>query len=90
MDDGLMLCHHTACPTLTLPPLTPPPPPFPSYSVETEGSRKAAAAASSGIVEEVKAPIGFIQAFLLPNVMNYAVAFGFFKLVRRGRPLLRI
>jgi hypothetical protein len=35
-------------------------------------------------VEEVKAPIGFIQAFLLPNVMNYAVAFGFFKLVRNG------
>lgn len=25
------------------------------------------------------------QAFMLPNVMNYAVAFGFFKLVRRKR-----
>lgn len=31
-------------------------------------------------VQEVK-PIGFIQAMMLPNVMNYAVAFGFFKLV---------
>lgn len=27
------------------------------------------------------APIGFLQAFMLPNVMNYAFAFGFFKLV---------
>lgn len=26
-------------------------------------------------------PIGLIEAFMLPNVMNYAVAFGFFKLV---------
>jgi sugar phosphate permease len=26
-------------------------------------------------------PIGFIQAFMLPNVLNYAIAFGFFKLV---------
>ena len=51
------------------------------FGVETEGSRKAAAAASSGVVCEEPAPIGFIQAFLLPNVMNYAVAFGFFKLV---------
>ena len=25
--------------------------------------------------------IGFFQAFMLPNVMSYAVAFGFFKLV---------
>ena len=29
---------------------------------------------------EVK-PIGFIEAFQLPNVMSYALAFGFFKLV---------
>jgi len=26
-------------------------------------------------------PIGLLEAFMLPNVMNYAVAFGFFKLV---------
>lgn len=26
-------------------------------------------------------PIGLIEAFMLPNVMNYAIAFGFFKLV---------
>lgn len=26
-------------------------------------------------------PIGFFQAFALPNVLNYAIAFGFFKLV---------
>jgi hypothetical protein len=25
--------------------------------------------------------IGFFQAFMLPNVMSYAIAFGFFKLV---------
>ena len=27
------------------------------------------------------APIGFWQAFMLPNVLSYAIAFGFFKLV---------
>lgn len=32
-------------------------------------------------MEERGEPVGFIQAFLLPNVMNYALAFGFFKLV---------
>lgn len=25
--------------------------------------------------------IGFVEAFMLPNVMSYAIAFGFFKLV---------
>lgn len=33
------------------------------------------------VVEDTPAPIGFIQAFMLPNVMSYAIAFGFFKLV---------
>ena len=51
------------------------------FGVETEGSKAKALAASSGVVRDEPAPIGFIQAFLLPNVMNYAVAFGFFKLV---------
>lgn len=32
-------------------------------------------------MEDKKEPIGFLQAFMLPNVMNYAIAFGFFKLV---------
>ena len=53
------------------------------FSLVTEKSLKAAAAAASsgpGLVEESKA-IGFIEAFMLPNVMSYAIAFGFFKLV---------
>lgn len=32
-------------------------------------------------VEERAAGIGFIEAFMLPNVASYALAFGFFKLV---------
>jgi len=28
-------------------------------------------------------PIGFIQAFQLPNVFTYSIAFGFFKLVKQ-------
>lgn len=38
-------------------------------------------AKESGSSSEESAPVGFIQAFMLPNVMNYAIAFGFFKLV---------
>ena len=56
------------------------------YSIVTEAERaKAAAAAASKragtYVEESTEPIGFFQAFMLPNVFNYAIAFGFFKLV---------
>eukprot|EP00596_Hydrurales_sp_CCMP1899_P003824 CAMPEP_0119042288 /NCGR_PEP_ID=MMETSP1177-20130426/14518_1 /TAXON_ID=2985 /ORGANISM="Ochromonas sp, Strain CCMP1899" /LENGTH=471 /DNA_ID=CAMNT_0007008961 /DNA_START=96 /DNA_END=1511 /DNA_ORIENTATION=- len=51
------------------------------YGIETENSRAAAEALKRGVAEDVKAPIGFIEAFMLPNVMNYAIAFGFFKLV---------
>ena len=53
------------------------------YGVVTEESKRAAAAraAPGGSANEEKAPIGFVQAFMLPNVMNYAFAFGFFKLV---------
>jgi sugar phosphate permease len=46
--------------------------------IETERGRKAAAAAASG---ETAGAIGFLEAFALPNVMSYAIAFGFFKLV---------
>jgi hypothetical protein len=54
---------------------------FQTHSIETDTSRATAAAKSRGVVEEGPAPVGFFQAFLLPNVLNYAVAFGFFKLV---------
>ena len=37
------------------------------------------AAAGPSAVEP--APVGLVQAFMLPNVISYAVAFGFFKLV---------
>eukprot|EP01038_Epipyxis_sp_PR26KG_P004666 gene4666-6554_t len=40
--------------------------------IATIGSKK---------TEDKKDPIGFFQAFMLPNVMSYAIAFGFFKLV---------
>ena len=36
----------------------------------------------SGGKAEDTSPIGFFQAFMLPNVISYAAAFGFFKLVR--------
>lgn len=44
---------------------------------------KATVLSPSGEKSEVAEaqPIGFIQAFMLPNVMSYALAFGFFKLV---------
>jgi len=58
--------------------------------IETDETRAAAAkqkeameaAAESGnaMVEPPKA-IGIKEAFLLPNVMGYAIAFGFFKLI---------
>lgn len=51
------------------------------YGVVTEASNAKAASKAAKIPQEEVAPIGFIQAFMLPNVMNYAIAFGFFKLV---------
>jgi hypothetical protein len=48
--------------------------------VTAEG--KAAAAKRSAGQADV-APVGFFQAFMLPNVISYAAAFGFFKLVKR-------
>jgi OPA family glycerol-3-phosphate transporter-like MFS transporter 1/2 len=52
------------------------------FGIETEASKAAAAKVASGSsLDDKKEAIGFIQAFMLPNVMNYAVAFGFFKLV---------
>jgi MFS transporter, OPA family, solute carrier family 37 (glycerol-3-phosphate transporter), member 1/2 len=52
------------------------------YGVETEASKAAAAKVAAGnTTKEEKSAIGFGQAFMLPNVMNYAFAFGFFKLV---------
>ena len=48
----------------------------------TESSAAKLTAEQTGIsVEDAPPPIGFIQAFLLPNVLNYSIAFGFFKLV---------
>lgn len=49
--------------------------------VITEASIAKASAQAAGRVEEDLAPIGFFEAFMLPNVINYASAFGFFKLV---------
>lgn len=46
-----------------------------------EAAKDAAKVSGHALVEEEAAPIGFFQAFMLPNVMNYAIAFGFFKLV---------
>ena len=51
------------------------------YGVETEASKASAAKAAAGSIEDKRAAIGFLQAIMLPNVMNYAFAFGFFKLV---------
>lgn len=42
---------------------------------------KASAIARGEVAEEAPPPIGFFQAFMLPNVLSYAIAFGFFKLV---------
>lgn len=53
------------------------------YRVVTEAAKTAAAKKSAGHVAEETSPIGFFQAFLLPNVISYAAAFGFFKLVSK-------
>lgn len=58
------------------------------YRIITEASQRADAAkasrgASSSAGPEEPEAIGFFQAFMLPNVMSYAIAFGFFKLVRK-------
>ena len=47
----------------------------------TEASAAKAVASASKASHAEPEPIGFIQAFMLPNVMSYAIAFGFFKLV---------
>lgn len=51
----------------------------------TEAARQKAeekALAKPGTVDDSPAEaVGFFQAFMLPNVLNYAIAFGFFKLV---------
>jgi sugar phosphate permease len=47
--------------------------------VEVQSAISKASSAGGGPVEHE--PIGFFQAFALPNVLNYAIAFGFFKLV---------
>lgn len=44
-------------------------------------TESAKAAASAGEPHAEVKPIGFVQAMMLPSVMNYAIAFGFFKLV---------
>lgn len=49
-------------------------------AAKEKAAQKAAATAAGDAVEE-PAPVGLLQAFMLPNVMSYAVAFGFFKLV---------
>jgi len=59
------------------------------YSIITEASVKsdaAKAAARRGDEPHAAEPpaIGFVEAFMLPNVMSYAIAFGFFKLVSCG------
>ena len=52
------------------------------YRIVTEASAaKAINSANNKPAAAEVEPIGFIQAFMLPNVMNYAIAFGFFKLV---------
>jgi sugar phosphate permease len=48
--------------------------------IETEESRKADAAAASGTAAKAET-IGFMQALMIPNVLGYAIAFGFFKFV---------
>ena len=52
--------------------------------IVTEASKARAAkqaSSAAGDVAAEPAPVGLVQAFMLPNVMSYAVAFGFFKLV---------
>jgi hypothetical protein len=55
---------------------------FSIFSVITEKSKANAANAAAGKKQEAEPePIGFMEAFQLPNVASYALAFGFFKLV---------
>ena len=50
--------------------------------VEAAGSINTNAAEAAAHKPAPKAePIGLVEAFMLPNVMSYAIAFGFFKLV---------
>ena len=51
--------------------------------IETEESREqeAKALAAGKSKDSEPSPIGIKEAFLLPNVMGYAIAFGFFKLI---------
>ncbi len=53
----------------------------PSNSSKDSSSSSSSSKDSSSRKESAPEPIGFLQAFQLPNVLNYAVAFGFFKLV---------
>ena len=48
--------------------------------MKSDAAKAAATRAGEAHAAEPE-PIGFVQAFLLPNVMSYAIAFGFFKLV---------
>lgn len=49
----------------------------PPLRVVTHASK----AKADGSAPTDPSPIGFFEAFLLPNVLSYAIAFGFFKLV---------
>lgn len=59
------------------------------FRIITEKERERAAQNINGIGDDgavtpvASAPIGFLQAFMLPNVLSYAIAFGFFKLVSK-------
>lgn len=48
-------------------------------SIVTES--KAKAVETTATIGAAPASIGFVEAFMLPNVASYALAFGFFKLV---------
>jgi hypothetical protein len=49
-------------------------------SLSTDKEQRQAAQGSTP-APPATSPIGFWQAFMLPNVLSYAIAFGFFKLV---------
>ena len=60
-----------------------------AFSIITEESERKNAAARPGGDQSANSEaeaIGFFQAFMLPNVMSYAIAFGFFKLVGAFSP----
>ena len=50
-------------------------------TVTTATATATATVTTATVPVRVAAPIGFVEAFLLPNVLSYAIAFGFFKLV---------